>query len=224
MLFLLFAACSGKTGDTDTVIAGLDDTATEDTGDTAEVIEDLGDPYLAMVAAVPPGILASDCLMQLDLYANEVPVLSLKIDPALGGEWAGADLDGGVQYVVSAYHSTCTQQTPAETIESGTFSGVAGLLFVFWFNGTNAGVQALEQTVDFAGGSVTITLAPGTPSTEIETIAASFGATVSPGAEADTWLVSFPTELPIGAVLSEMAHASGFVEGTPDWIVRPNWW
>ncbi len=222
MLLLLLACNESKVPD-DEVITDVVDTA----GDTATVTEppeDLGDPYLAMVASVPRGILASDCIMRVDLLSGDTSLLTLTLDPALGGEWAGAPLDGGVQYRVSAYHSDCTVQTPAETIESGTFSGVAGLLFVYWFNGTNAGVESLVQTEDFAGGSVTITLAPKTQPTEIESIAAGIGATVTAGKVADTYVVTFPTETPIGLVLGAMSVAEGYLEGTPDWIEQPNWW
>lgn len=223
MWLLLFACTETKLPDDSPIVevptgdSGTTDTATEPP-------EDLGDPYLAMVAAVPAGILAPDCVMRLDLLSGKETLLSISLDPALGGEWAGAPLEGGVQYRVSAYHSTCTEQTPSETIESGTFSGVAGLLFVYWFNGTNGGVEALTQTEDYAGGSVTITLQKGTPSTQIEAIAVDVGATLAPGKEPDTYVASFPTETPIGVVLAAMSVADGFVEGTPAWIEKPNWW
>ncbi len=222
-MLLLLVACTQEKVPEDQVITDIP-TTTDDSGTTTEPIEDLGDPYLAMVASVPRGILSTTCIMRMDLYAGETNELTLELNPALGGEWAGAALDGGVQYHVSAYHSDCTQQTGEATIESGTFSGVAGLLFVYWFNGTNAGVESLVQTEDFAGGSVTITLAAGTPSTELETIGAAVGATVAPGKVADTYVATFPTDTPVGLVLAQMSVAAGFLEGSPDWISQPNWW
>lgn len=223
-MLLLLLACTEPVDTGSKVITPETGDTEVDTADSEDVPEDLGDPYLAMVAPVPPGFLAEDCVMRVELYSGEDSLAILEIDPVVGGEWTGMDLDGGVQYRVVAYHSQCTDQTPEETTESGTFSGVAGLLFVYRFNGTNSGVESLEQTVDFAGGSVTITLVAGTSPDEITTIASSLGATLAMGADADTYVATFPTDIPIGRVLTEMAKADGFLEGSPDWIVKPGWW
>lgn len=223
-VLLLLVACQTKAPPSDTVLPGdtADTGAPPDTGTPPP--EDLGDPYLGLVAPIPRGILSSDCVMRAEVYTGEALQFTVEINPALGGEWAGAGLDGGVQYKVKTYHSTCTEQTPEETEESGTFSGVAGLLFLYWFNGTNSGVEAMEQTVDFSGGSAFVTLAKGTDPTELETVAGGLGVTVAPGTEADSYVLTFPTELPVGQVLAEVAAVEGFLEGSPDWIVQPGWW
>lgn len=223
-MLALLLACADPVDTSDKILASDSGDTAEDTGDTNVVPEDLGDPYLAMVAPVPPGFLSADCVMRVELYSGDESLAILEINPAVGGEWAGMDLEGGVQYRVVAYHSQCTEQTPEETTESGTFSGVAGLLFVYRFNGSNSGVESLEQTIDFSGGTAYITLAPGTASEQLVADAAALGASITLGAEPDTYVATFPTDLPVGKVLSELAKVEGFVEGSPDWISQPGWW
>ena len=144
-LFLL--ACTGDPPKQDTALVGLDDTGetTTDTGDTAPP-EDLGDPYLAMVAATPPDYLLSTCQMRVDVYIDGKAVDGASL-AATGGEWVGIQLSGDEQYTASGVYEECTKLNPTGTVESGAFSGVAGYLFLFWYSGADQGlgmVQVLE--------------------------------------------------------------------------------
>jgi len=70
--------------------------------------------YLAVASlvSVPPGFLSEDCVMRVELFSGDDSLAVLEIIPAVGGEWAGMHLEGGVQYRVVAYHSQCTGPTP----------------------------------------------------------------------------------------------------------------
>lgn len=137
-MLALFFACTVPDSSSELLKIETGETGTTtETGSTLP--EDLGDPYLAMVAPVPPGFLYEDCVMRVELFSGEDALGVMEIDPVVGGEWAGMDLEGGVQYYISTYHSQCTKLTAEETAESGAFSGIAGLLFVYHFNGTNRG-------------------------------------------------------------------------------------
>lgn len=220
---LLLLACTGSDPKPDTALHSLDDTGGTDTEthDTAPP-EDLGDPYLAMVAATPPDYLLSTCRMRVDVYIDGKAVDGAEI-LAGGGEWVGLELSGDSQYTASATYEECTKLNPTGTVESGAFSGVAGYLFLFWYSGANQGYDTLVQTVDYSGGMAEITLEDGADTAGIDTIAASLGVTLTLR-EGTTYDATFPTEIPVGRVLSEFAKDEAFAEGSPAWIDAPSWW
>ena len=220
-LFLL--ACTGDPPKQDTALVGLDDTGetTTDTGDTAPP-EDLGDPYLAMVAATPPDYLLSTCQMRVDVYIDGKAVDGASL-AATGGEWVGIQLSGDEQYTASGVYEECTKLNPTGTVESGAFSGVAGYLFLFWYSGANQGYDTLVQTVDYNGGMAEITLVDGADTAGIDAIAAKLGVTLTLR-EGTTYDATFATDVPVGRVLSEMAKDEAFAEGSPSWIDAPSWW
>lgn len=221
---LILLACGYKETPEDTsVLDTIEDTDT-DTTDTGDPIpEDLGDPYLALVGAVPPGILQSTCAAELTVYEDDVLFTTIS-QSVLGGEWFGVDLSGDATYTATAAYSACSELDPdGDVLESGRFSGVAGFLFVFWLNGSNAGYASLEQTVDFNGGKATIELEPGSDPAGIQAIADGMGVVLTLS-EPDTYDAVFPTDLPVGAVLSALSADPAFREGSPQWIDAPSWW
>jgi hypothetical protein len=219
LLFLL--ACAQPTEKPDEVIPSLDDTGDTAT-DTADTVpEDLGDPYLAMVAAVSPGILQDTCTLRIDVFLDGEAAGGEQIS-ATGGEWVGLQLTDA-QYTASAVYQDCTELDPSGSFDSGVFSGVAGNLFLFWYNGANGGYTTLTQTRDFNGGLATVTVAAGADMTGLQTIAAELGVTLT-NLSGDDWQATFPTDLPVGQVLAAFSRDDAFVEGSPDWIDAPYWW
>jgi hypothetical protein len=225
MLPILLSACVDEPEEKDT-LPPIVDTAADDTGggdtDTDTVPEDLGDPYLAMVAAVPAGYLLDTCTLRIDVFVDGEAFDGAEIT-GTGGEWVGIQLAGDQQYSASAVWQDCTELNPSGTADSGTFSGVAGNLFLFGFNGANAVYTTVTQTVDFTGGEATITVVDGADTTGLEAIAAELGVTLV-NVEGTTWLATFPTDLPVGRVLAALSADDAFVEGTPTWIDAPYWW
>ncbi len=220
-MLLLLLACTNKPP-ADEVLPSLADTSS-DTADTGEAPpEDLGDPYLAMVAAVPPGILRSTCSLRIDLFVDGEAQGGEQITAA-GGEWVGIQLSGDATYTATGAYADCTELNPTGTLDSGSFSGVAGYLFLFWYNGANAGYTTLVQTEDYSGGLAEVVLEEGADPAGVQAIADSLGVTLTLR-EGTTWDAVFPTELPVGLVLSSLSRDPAFLEGSPAWIAEPYWW
>ncbi len=227
MLTLLLVACAPSAPSDDKgALTGLGDTAAYtppiDTGDP--VPEDLGDPYLAMVAAVRPGYLDDTCTLRIEVFAAGVAQESQEL-VTTGGGWVGLQLSGEQQYTATATYDACSEFNPAGELASGTFSGIAGNLFLFWFNGANGGYGTLVQTQDYDGGRATVTTVDGADTAGIEAIAAGLGVTLARSDTATTtWEATFDTELPVGRVLAALARDPAFAEGSPAWIDAPSWW
>lgn len=225
MLLLALAACTDNEPTDGDVLPSYEDTAADtaavtDTSDPPP--EDLGDPYLAMVVAIGEGILLDTCSVRIDVFVDGEAQAGEEIQ-ASGGEWVGFDLDGASQYNASAVYQDCSEYNPSDTVESGTFSGVAGYVFLFWFNGANAGYTTLEQTTDYHGGMAEITLREGADTAGIEAIAADEGVTLVLR-EGTTWDATFDTAIPVARVLAAFSRDEAFVEGSPSWIDQPDWW
>jgi len=217
----LLAACTDKLPNSDTAPVVTDTAA--DTADTGEAPpEDLGDPYLAMVAAVDPGILLSTCTFAVDVLTDGVSIGGEQINAA-GGEWVGVQLDGEASYTASGAWTDCTELNPTGQVTSGSFSGIAGYLFVLWYNGANAGYTSLFQTEDFYGGLAEIELDAAADPAGVEAIAADLGVTLVLR-EGATYDATFPTEVPVGKVLAAFSRDPAFIQGSPAWIARPYWW
>ncbi|MDP2312745.1 MAG: hypothetical protein Q8P41_07555 [Pseudomonadota bacterium] len=222
-MLILLAACTQPSVSDKEAPVDTDTAVVTDTGDTGEAPpEDLGDPYLGMVAAVSPGILNDTCRLRVDIYVDGEAREGQEV-MATGGEWVGLPLSGDDQYSATGLWENCTDLNPSGTVSSGTFSGVAGSLFLFWYNGANAGYATLEQTKDYEGGRAEITLAAGADTTGIVAIAAANNVALTQG-EGDVWSAGFPTDVPVGQVLAAFSADPAFVEGTPAWIDAPYWW
>jgi hypothetical protein len=197
-----------------------------DLGDSA-VIPDLGDPYVAIVAAVDPGLLKSTCVLSLDLLDAGTGDVAASVSVGAGGrEWVGTQLQGGVQYTATGRWSDCTN-TDRGTGEfsSSTFSGVEGDLFLFRYDGVNAAFESLVQREDFEGGGVSAAFAEGASATDVEALAAAAGAEEAAQADGSSdWTLRWTDATPVGAVLTSLSASSLYVSGAPIWIRQPEWW
>ena len=59
--------------------------------------------------------------------------------------------------------------------------------------------------------------------TGLEAIAAGLGITFDPVA-VGVYQSTFPTDLPVGRVISAFSADPAFLKGTPDWIDPQPWW
>ncbi len=215
MVFALLLACTGKVD-------------LKDSG----VIPDLGDPYVAIVASINPGQLQSTCAVTLTLLEQATGAVAAEVSLGVQGrEWVGTLLEGEVLYSAVGAWSECTRTPEGRegSFSSGTFSGQAGDLFVFRFDGDNAGFDTLVQRDDYAGGVVDVTFVAGTPQATVDALVGGTSVTAaSSGNDADgnpVYRLSWTDETPVGEVLTRMSAAEAYYSGTPVWIAeRPEWW
>lgn len=188
-----------------------------------ERVIDPGDPYLAAVAAVSPGMLRSDCSIGIDLYLAESGVLAKSVSVAAqGGEWAGLPLDGEVRYQAVGYWSNCSNNEAWATgeFESSNFSGVQGDFFVFRYTGANASIESLIQGEDFEGASAFVQL-----SDEADPAAIAEEVGVDIARSGDIYRVVWDGSRAVGSVLSQFTAFDEYIEGEPVWIGEaPDWW
>lgn len=218
----LLVACAAAKTDPGPALAPVGDDTASDTDDTDTVAEaPLGDPFLAMVAATPADYLVSTCTVRVDVYEGGVASASNQFS-ATGGEWAGIALAGETQYTATATYDLCNDLNPSGEYTAGTFSGVAGYLFLFWYNGVNGGYTALTQGEHFVGGAARVVYDPAVPDADVQARAAGIGVTAT--LEGTEYALSWTTETNVGEVLSFFAQGDGFQTGTPEWIEAPYWW
>jgi hypothetical protein len=209
LLFLL--ACTGKVEFTDT-------------GE----LPDLGDPYVAIVAAVDPGLLKSSCTIALDLYDAGSGELAASVSVGAGGrEWVGTQLEGGVQYTATGRWADCTnvEDRGSGQFEASTFSGNAGDLFLFRYDGVTAAFESLVQREDFEGGAATVTFVDGTMLADAQAVATAAGADDAALLEGtDLWTLRWTDDTPVGEVLTALSASGLYWSGSPLWIREPDWW
>jgi hypothetical protein len=209
-LLLLLLACNPKVELTDT-----------------GPIPDLGDPYVAIVAAVDPGLLRSDCTVSLDLFeaGSAEPAASVSVGAA-GREWVGAMLTGGVQYTATGRWTDCTNTDRGTgDFTSSTFSGVDGDLFLFRYDGVTAAFESLQQREDFEGGAVTVSFIEGTSAADAQEVALATGVEEASLPEGSTeWTLRWTQDLAVGEVLSTLSASDLYRAGSPVWIREPEWW
>lgn len=232
LIYLL--ACTPEADDKGET-AGVD-TAISDSADTGSVKPPeiiLGDPYIVMVAATTPGSLNSTCELDLEITnKTDGGVAASLALQAEGRDWDGAPLVGGTLYSAVFTAVNCSNLPDPEPYVSGSFSGQKGTLFVLWYTGVNIGYDALEQTAeggDFLGGEATVVVANSTPDSNVVAVATSLGVSAalqSTAAEGNTYLISWESEVNVGAVLAAYTEQLGddYVSGTPTWLTEPSWW
>lgn len=209
------------------LLTGCDAQVPLGAGDDVTPLADLGDPFVAVVAAVEPEYLNPSCVIGLDLYevGADTPAASVTM-AARGAEWAGTTLEGGVQYTASASWTECTPGGAGTgSFESSTFSGVEGDLFLFRYNGVNAAFEAYVQREDFEGGVATVTFAETSTAAEVEALADDLGVEtdlITSGGH--DYYVSWSDTTSVGEVLSRLSEAEIYEDGGPVWTEAPDWW
>ncbi|MDP2312054.1 MAG: hypothetical protein Q8P41_04050 [Pseudomonadota bacterium] len=213
VLFPLLAACDKE--------IGLEEKAEEE-------LAELGDPYAGIYAHAEPGYLRTDCTIGVDLY--EVGVETLAASSTLyaqGGEWTGVQLGGTTQYTAEANWEGCTTlaSTGTGSFSSSTFSGVAGDLFLFRYDGVTAAFETLVQRDDFKGGEALVTFVDESTSAEVAALAESIGVDadlVSTGSK--QYEIHWDDTKAVAAVLAAFSEDDLYYDGQPVWITEPEWW
>lgn len=192
------------------------------------VLAELGDPYAAIYAATAPDYLRAACEIGVELFelGSETPAASQEVD-AQGGEWTGVALSASVQYTAEASWSDCTTvaSTGTGSFSSGVFSGAAGDLFLFRYDGVTGAYEVIVQREDFEGGKALVTFVDSATSADVQTLAGEIGVEADLiSTEGKQYAISWSDTTPVAAVLGAFSQDNLYFDGQPVWIDEPDWW
>ena len=195
--------------------------------DSAAPVAELAVPWIAITAATAPDYLKSSCLIAVDRFdAGTETSLDHRETFARGGEWAAVEVPlETLTTATGSWRECLNNDRGTGQFRSGTFSAQAGDLFVFRYVGTSAAFLTLVQGEDHEGGVVDVQFAEGVVQADVETLAATWGASVAPS-EAFTggfelrWL----DDTNVAEVLAALSADERYVQGAPRWVRAPDGW
>jgi hypothetical protein len=192
------------------------------------VLAPLGEPYAAIFAATDPGYLRDECELGVELFESGSDTAAFSQSfRAQGGEWAGVAIGAEIQYTAEATWDDCTTlaSTGTGTFTSGTFSGSAGDMFLFRYDGVNGAYEVIVQREDFEGGRALITFVDTATSADVQTLAGEIGVQAELVSTAGKeYEISWESARSVGSVLAAFADDNIYLEGGPVWIEVPDWW
>jgi len=206
MLPFLLLACSGKSPD--------------DTGPTDTEVA-LATPTVGIVTPMEYGQLRSTCTLTLDVYRDgdtTTPVLTVSYN-ARGGDWAGVEAEADVQYdAVGRFDDCINTGDESGSFDASSFSLAQGGLFLFWYVGTLAGFDTLQQETQFHGGFGTVYFEPDAAPTFPD------GMTATDEGDG-AWAVSWDSAEPVPQAFAPLASQEDYLSAEPQWMLyRPDWW
>lgn len=193
-----------------------------------EILADLGDPFVAIFASTAPEYLRDTCEIGIELFesGSETATASQSMR-AQGGEWTGLSIGFETSYTAEASWSDCTtlDTTGTGSYTSGTFSGNAGDIILFRYDGVTGAYEVIVQREDFVGGTALVTFVDTATSADVANLATAIGVQAElVSTEGKEYVITWESTMSVGAVLAAFADDNIYLGGEPVWIDVPDWW